>query len=160
MAFFLIAGMASVLWEIINWVLGRVLQNKYPFPTVDAVIKLFDGKKFLGIVLVERKFPPFGWAFPGGFVEQGESLEKAVVREAKEETGLDIEIEKQFHTYSEPKRDPRIHTISTVFICKASGKIRGGSDAKKAQLFPLIKIPRLAFDHDKILNDLKKSGEL
>ncbi len=152
--------MASVTWEIINWFLGRVLQNKYPFPTVDAVIKFFENEKLKGIILVERKSPPLGWAFPGGFVEQGESLETAVVREAKEETGLDIEIVKQFHTYSEPKRDPRIHTISTVFVCKASGKIKSGSDAKNVKLFSLEKIPKLCFDHEKILNDLKKAGEL
>lgn len=152
--------MASLTKEALNWVLNRVLQNKYPFPAVDAVIKYFENGKFKGIILVERRFPPLGWAFPGGFVEQGESLEKAVVREAKEETGLKIEIEKQFHTYSEPKRDPRIHTISTVFICRASGKIKSGSDAKNVKLFSLEKIPTLCFDHEKILNDLKKAGEL
>ncbi len=152
--------MVSLSKEILNWVLNRVLQNKYPFPAVDAVIKYFENEKFKGIVLVERKFPPLGWAFPGGFVEQGESLESAVVREAKEETGLDIEIEKQFHTYSEPKRDPRIHTISTVFICKASGKIQSGSDAKNVKLFSLEKTPKLCFDHEKILDDVKKAGEL
>ncbi len=153
--------MALIIREILNWFLKRVLQNKCPFPTVDAVIKLFDSEgNFQGLVLVERKFPPLGWAFPGGFVEQGESLETAVVREAKEETGLDIEIEKQFHTYSEPKRDPRIHMISTVFICRASGKIKSGSDAKNVKLFPLEKIPNLCFDHETILDDLKKAGEL
>ncbi len=152
--------MASVSKEIFNWVLNRVLQNKYPFPTVDAVIKIFENEKFAGIVLVERKFPPLGWAFPGGFVEQGETLEHAVVREAREETGLEIQIEKQFHTYSEPKRDPRIHTISTVFICRAHGIPRKGSDAKNAQVFSLNKIPKLCFDHEQILKDLKKTGEL
>lgn len=146
--------------EILNWVLKRVLQNKYPFPAVDAVIQYRENGKFVGIVLVERRFPPLGWAFPGGFVEQGETLEKAVVREAKEETGLDIQIEKQFHTYSEPKRDPRIHVISTVFICTAKGKFQQGSDAKNVQLFSLEKIPKLCFDHEKILADLKKAGEL
>ena len=84
--------MAFVLMEILNWVLKRVLQNKYPFPTVDAVIKYFEKGEFKGLVLVERRFPPPGWAFPGGFVEQGESLETAVKREAFEETGLKIEI--------------------------------------------------------------------
>lgn len=153
--------MTSVFWEAFNWFLGRVLQNKYPFPTVDAVIKYFDSKnQFQGIVLVNRKFPPLGWAFCGGFVEQGESLETAVVREAKEETGLDITIEKQFHTYSQPKRDPRIHTITTVYICRASGPIKTGSDAKNVQVFGLNQFPQLVFDHDEILQDLKKAGEL
>ncbi len=152
--------MTSLSKEILNWILKRVLQNKYPFPTVDAAIKYYEKGEFKGIVLVERKFPPKGWAFPGGFVEQGETLETAVVREAKEETGLDIEVEKQFHTYSEPKRDPRIHTITTVFICKASGKIKSGSDAKNVKLFSLDKIPALAFDHNRIFDDLKKAGEL
>ncbi|MBU0636098.1 NUDIX hydrolase [Candidatus Micrarchaeota archaeon] len=152
--------MASVLKEIFNWTLNRVLKNKYPFPTVDAVIKYSENGKFKGLVLVERKFPPYGWAFPGGFVEQGESLETAVAREAIEETGLKIKIEKQFHTYSQPKRDPRIHTISTVFICSASGKIKRGSDAKNARVFALQEIPKLCFDHADILADLKKAGEL
>lgn len=153
--------MASITKEIFNWILNRVLQNKYPFPTVDAVIKIQESdNRITGIVLVERKFPPLGWAFPGGFVEQGETLETAVVREAKEETGLDITVEKQFHTYSNPKRDPRIHTISTVFICSAKGKPKKGSDAKQCKIVSLNQIPKLCFDHEKILGDLKKAGEL
>ena len=153
--------MASLTKEIFNWILNRVLQNKYPFPTVDAIIKHQNAKgQFDGLVLVERKFPPLGWAFPGGFVEQGESLETAVVREAREETGLDVQIVKQFHTYSEPKRDPRIHTISTVFICTASGTPQKGSDAKHVQIYALDKLPKLCFDHEKILADTRKAGEL
>lgn len=150
----------NALKEVFNWILERVLQNKYPFPTVDAVIKYYDGKKFEGIVLVQRRFPPLGWAFPGGFVEHNETLEKAVVREALEETGLHITGLEQFHTYSEPKRDPRIHTISTVFLCISSGTIKHGSDAKDAKVFSLNSLPKLCFDHNRILNDMKKSGKL
>ena len=99
------------------------LQNG-PFSTVDAIIEINGG-----IVLIERKNPPFGWALPGGFVDYGESLEDAVVREAKEETSLDISGVKQFHTYSDPKRDPRFHTIGTVYIAQAEGKPQAGDDA-------------------------------
>ena len=128
------------------------LQNG-PFSTVDAIIEI-DG----GIVLIERKNPPFGWALPGGFVDYGESLEKAVVREAKEETGLDIKGIKQFHTYSEPDRDPRFHTIGTVYIAQAKGKAQAGDDAGDLKIVKLSEISKLnlAFDHAKILEDYVK----
>jgi O-acetyl-ADP-ribose deacetylase (regulator of RNase III)/ADP-ribose pyrophosphatase YjhB (NUDIX family) len=133
------------------------LQNG-PFTTVDAIIEI-DG----GIVVIERSNPPFGFALPGGFVDYGESLEEAVIREAKEETGLDLEDLKQFHTYSEPGRDPRFHTIATVFIAKAKGKPRAGDDAKGLRVVKLTEALKLnfAFDHRKILEDyLKyKNGE-
>ncbi len=111
-----------------------------------------NGRK--GIVLIKRKNFPFGWALPGGFVDYGESLEQAAVREAKEETSLDIQLECQMHTYSDPKRDPRKHTISTVFIARAEGNPVAQDDAQEIQVFPLddLKI-QLAFDHDKILAD-------
>ena len=131
------------------------LQNG-PFSTVDAIIEI-DG----GIVIIQRSNPPFGWALPGGFVDYGESLEVAVVREAKEETGLDITDVKQFHTYSDPKRDPRFHTIGTVFIAKAKGKPQAGDDAaglKIVKLSEILKI-NLAFDHKKILEDYIKYRE-
>jgi len=88
---------------------------------VDIIIEIAteDGRQ--GIVLIKRKYPPYGWALPGGFVDYGESLEQAAVREAKEETSLDIQLQCQMHTYSDPKRDPRKHTISTVFIAQAKG---------------------------------------
>ncbi|MCM8801064.1 MAG: NUDIX hydrolase [Candidatus Omnitrophica bacterium] len=111
-----------------------------------------------GIVLVKRSNPPFGWALPGGFVDYGESLEEAVKREAKEETGLEIYGIKQFHTYSDPKRDPRFHTVATVFIAKAKGRLRSGDDASAVKIVNLNQILRLefAFDHKQILKDYLK----
>jgi len=120
-----------------------------PFLTVDAIIEL-DG----GIVLIKRKNPPPGWAIPGGFVDYGETLEDAVVREAKEETGLDIRITRQFHTYSDPKRDLRHHTVSTIFIATASGIPVAADDAKEAGIFTRDSLPgEIAFDHRQILED-------
>ena len=128
-----------------------------PVPTVDIIIevKRKDGKQ--GIVLIERKNLPYGWAIPGGFVDYEESLEKAAVREAKEETSLDIHIKRQMHTYSDPKRDPRQHTISTVFIATAKGQPVAQDDAKKIGVFTRdeINFP-LAFDHRKIIDDFFK----
>jgi len=126
------------------------LQNG-PFTTVDAIIELGDDS----IIIIERSNPPFGWALPGGFVDYGESLEEAVKREAKEETGLELTNLKQFHTYSEPSRDPRFHTIGTVFIAKAKGKPKAGDDAKGLKVIKLSEIEsfELAFDHKKILQD-------
>ncbi|MGZ6292255.1 MAG: NUDIX domain-containing protein, partial [Syntrophales bacterium] len=121
-----------------------------PFPTVDIIIEL-DGR---GILLVSRKNYPFGWAIPGGFVDYGESLEDAAVREAKEETGLDIKLIGQFHTYSRPDRDPRHHSISTVYIAKASGVPHAADDAKEIGIFTKDALPEpIAFDHREILED-------
>jgi ADP-ribose pyrophosphatase YjhB (NUDIX family) len=108
-----------------------------------------------GIVVVKRSNPPYGWALPGGFVDYGESLEKAVAREAKEETGLAIKGLKQFHTYSDPKRDPRFHTVGTVFIAKAKGRPKAGDDAAGIKVINLKEIASLefAFDHKSILKD-------
>lgn len=120
-----------------------------PFLTVDAIIEINGG-----IVLINRKNPPPGWAIPGGFVDYGETLEEAVVREAKEETGLDISLVRQFHTYSDPKRDPRHHTVATIFIAKASGTPVAADDAKEAGVFTRDNLPNdIAFDHRKILED-------
>jgi 8-oxo-dGTP diphosphatase len=91
---------------------------------------------------------------PGGFVDYGESLEQAALREAKEETGLDVRLEGQFHTYSEPSRDPRQHTVSTVFLASAEGVPQAGDDAAALQIFALDALPReLCFDHGAILGD-------
>jgi 8-oxo-dGTP diphosphatase len=128
--------------------------SKKPFPTVDIVIEVERDDGRPGIVLIERKNPPYGWALPGGFVDYGESLEKAAVREAKEETSLDIELLKQLHTYSDPGRDPRFHTITTVYLAKAKGRPRAQDDAKNIGVFTMEDRPRpLAFDHEKILAD-------
>lgn len=121
-----------------------------PFPTVDIIIELDDR----GIILISRRNYPFGWALPGGFVDYGESLEDAARREAKEETGLDVELIAQFHTYSRPDRDPRHHSISTVYIAKASGAPRAADDAKEAAVFTRYALPAsIAFDHREILDD-------
>jgi len=120
-----------------------------PFLTVDAIIEI-DG----GILLIKRKNPPPGWAIPGGFVDYGETLEYAVIREAKEETGLDINIVRQFHTYSDPKRDPRHHTVSTIFVATASGNPFAADDALEVKIFSRDNLPdEIAFDHRKILED-------
>lgn len=121
-----------------------------PFTTVDAIIETGGG-----IVIIKRSNPPFGWALPGGFLDYGESLESAVKREAEEETGLQLEELKQFHTYSEPGRDPRFHTIGTVFLAKAKGTPRAGDDAadlKVVSAKEAIKMG-LAFDHKSIISD-------
>ena len=121
-----------------------------PIPTVDIIIEI-ESK---GIILIKRKNPPYGWAIPGGFVDYGESLEKAAVREAKEETNLDVKLIKQFHTYSDPKRDRRHHSISTVYIAKGKGIPKAKDDALEIGIFNESTLPEeIAFDHRAILKD-------
>jgi len=115
---------------------------------VDIIIEILGG-----IVLIERRNKPLGWALPGGFVDYGESLERAAVREALEETRLHVTLKQQLKTYSAPDRDPRHHTISTVFIATAHGSPSAGDDAKKADIFTQQNLPRLVFDHTNILSD-------
>ena len=122
--------------------------HKNPVPTVDIIIEI-DNR----IVLIERKNPPFGWALPGGFVDYGESFETAALREAEEETGLKVQALRQFHTYSNPERDSRLHTASTVFIGQAEGRPKAGDDAAGVGLFTEKDLPALAFDHAQILSD-------
>jgi ADP-ribose pyrophosphatase YjhB (NUDIX family) len=112
-----------------------------------------------GIILINRKNKPLGWALPGGFVDYGESLEEAALREAREETGLQITLTGQMHTYSSPDRDPRQHTISTVFTATADGTPRAGDDAKQAAVFSLDELPPLVFDHADILTDYSRHIE-
>ena len=127
---------------------------KHPIPTIDIIIEIKKKNGQEGIILIKRKNPPHGWALPGGFVEYGESLEEAAVREAKEETSLDIRLKSQFHTYSDPKRDPRKHTITTVYVATAQGKPRAQDDAIDIGIFTKEEIDfPLAFDHRKIIAD-------
>lgn len=124
-------------------------ERRNPRPTVDLIIRR-EG----GIVLIRRRYPPPGWALPGGFVDIGESLEEAAVREGREETSLEITLERQFHTYSDPSRDPRRHTITTVFIAEGRGELKAADDAAEAGVFPPDTLPTpLAFDHEEILRD-------
>ena len=127
-----------------------------PYVTVDAIIELPEG-----IVIIQRSNPPFGWALPGGFVDYGESLEDAVIREAKEETHLDLVDVRQFHTYSDPQRDPRFHTVGTVFIAKAKGIPKAGDDAAGLKVIKLSEIKNIdfAFDHKIILTDYLTSKQ-
>ena len=132
---------------------------KTPHLSVDGIIELYQGSVFQGIVLIDRKNIPLGLAIPGGFVDIGESVEDAVVREMKEETDLDVKIIKLLNVYSDPKRDPRFHTASVVYICKAEGIPRGLDDAKEAIVYKKDEIPfdKLVFDHAQILKDYLKN---
>ncbi len=134
----------------------RIFKN--PTPTVDIIIET-EG----GVVLIERKNPPYGWALPGGFVDYGEAFEDAARREAAEETGLAVTLRLQFHTYSDPKRDARQHTASTVFIATATGHPVAADDASQAAICHRGNLPPLVFDHERILRDyfsFKDTGRL
>jgi 8-oxo-dGTP diphosphatase len=122
-----------------------------PLLTVDIIIEAAGG-----IVLIERKNPPEGWALPGGFVDVGESVAAAAVREAREETSLEVTLVEQFFAYSDPKRDPRGATVSVVFIGQATGTPRAEDDAKNIGIYALDKLPQLAFDHGQILEDYRR----
>lgn len=133
------------------------MEHRNPLLTVDIIIECREG-----IVLIERKNPPLGWALPGGFVDYGESLEMAAVREAGEETSLKVHLKEQMHTYSDPSRDPRHHTVSTVFIATAEGTPAARDDAKNAGIFSADTLPSpIVFDHLQILTDYfaYKNGE-
>ncbi|MDH3357394.1 MAG: NUDIX hydrolase [Desulfobacteraceae bacterium] len=133
------------------------MKQKYrnPLVTVDIIIEIKDK-----IVLIQRANPPYGWALPGGFVDYGESLESSAIREAKEETSLEVTLREQFHTYSDPDRDPRHHTVTTVFIGKAIGTPKPADDAKRVGVFTGNDLPKpIVFDHRKIIGDYLRYRE-
>ena len=124
-------------------------RHRNPLLTVDIIIEIKDK-----IVLIQRVNPPYGWALPGGFVDYGESLEASAIREAKEETSLKVMLQEQFHTYSDPDRDPRHHTVTTVFIGKGIGIPKPADDAKRVGVFTENDLPDpIVFDHRKIIDD-------
>jgi len=132
---------------------GEGARPRNPVPTVDVIIE-YGG----GIVLVERRNPPHGWALPGGFIEYGETAEAAVAREAREETNLDLEDLTQFRVYSDPRRDCRMHTITVVFIATGRGRLKPGDDAADAAVFQPARLPeRMAFDHASIVGDYQRT---
>jgi 8-oxo-dGTP diphosphatase len=126
---------------------------KNPTPTTDAIISDGSGR----VVLIRRKNPPPGWALPGGFIDEGEEAGEACRREAREETGLEVELLQQLFTYSNPRRDPRQHTMATVYACRvpAGAEPKAGDDAAAAGWFHEREVPwaELAFDHGEILRD-------
>lgn len=130
-----------------------------PLLAADAIIELAD-KPGRPIVLIERKNPPYGWAIPGGFMDVGERLEVAAMREAKEEVCLDVKLKALLGMYSDPKRDDRGHTVTAVYVAEATGEPKAADDAKNLAIFDLDKLPdKLAFDHAQVLEDYKKFRE-
>ena len=128
-----------------------MIKQRNPIPTVDIVLHVPDK----GVLLIERRNPPLGWALPGGFVDAGETVEHAAVREAKEETNLEVELTGMVGVYSDPRRDPRKHTMSVVFSARTGNlsELAAGDDAGQARFFPRNALPPLAFDHAEILHD-------
>ncbi len=126
-----------------------------PLIAVDAIIELAD-RPGRPIVLIERKYPPHGWAIPGGFVDVGESLEAATVREALEETSLAIQLKALLGCYSDPARDHRGHTVSAIYVAEATGNPVAQDDAKALAVFNIDdELPQLAFDHQQVLLDYR-----
>lgn len=136
------------------------MNPRNPFPTVDIIIHLLGGENAGKIVLIRRKNPPHGWALPGGFIDYGESAEAAAVREAREETSLEVRLLGQLGVYSDPARDPRKHTLSVVFMAEASGEPQAADDAASLAAFALDELPEpLCFDHGQMLADYRRRLE-
>jgi 8-oxo-dGTP diphosphatase len=130
-----------------------------PLLAADIIIELLDAPG-RPIVLIERSNPPHGWAIPGGFVEVGETLERAALREAEEETGLKVTLKTLLGMYSDPARDPRGHTVTAVYIGEAHGTPRAGDDAGQAQAFDPLKPPQMVFDHGLVIGDYRRYREM
>lgn len=126
-----------------------------PLLAADTIIEIVDdNKQTTGIVLIERKNPPYGWAIPGGFVDVGETIEQAAIRESKEEVCLDVQLTCLLGLYSDPMRDERGHTATAVYIATAIGEPEAADDAKNVMVFNIDSLPsELAFDHDEVLQD-------
>ena len=126
-----------------------------PYVAADGIVEIYIDGTFKGIVLIERLNPPYGTALPGGFMDIGETIEACLKREMKEEVGLDVEIEHLLGLYSDPSRDPRFHTLSAVYICRAYALPQAGDDAKSAKVVALDELENelFVFDHGKIIED-------
>ncbi|MDJ0956217.1 MAG: NUDIX hydrolase [Arenicellales bacterium] len=124
-----------------------------PLLATDVIIHL-EGESRRSIVLIERKNPPVGWAIPGGFVDIGETVEHAAVREAKEETSLDVTLQDLLGLYSEPTRDPRCHVVSAIYVGTGRGKPAAADDASRVDVFSIDRLPQpMAFDHAQVVKD-------
>lgn len=125
-----------------------------PLLAADAIIELVNEDNQISIVLIERKNPPYGWAIPGGFVDVGETVEHAAIREAKEEVCLDVKLTCLLGVYSDPARDTRGHTVTAIYVATANGIPQAADDAKSVKIFNIDALPiNLAFDHDAVLKD-------
>ena len=139
-----------------------VQRPRTPLLAVDLIIR--HSAQPGRVLVIERRNPPHGWALPGGFVDEGETVEGAAVREAREETGLEVRLEALLGVYSDPSRDPRGHTVSAVYVARGEGEARAEDDARALDwLDPEDRCLALAFDHRRILDDYlryRATGEL
>lgn len=136
------------------------MEYRNPTPTTDVIVHRLNKQGHTEVLLIKRINPPHGWALPGGFVDEGEMVERAAIREVLEETGLKIELEQLLYVYSNPKRDSRQHNLSIVYTAQTSWEdsllAQGGDDAAEAQFFSLAELPTLVFDHAEIITDFVK----